>query len=53
VQALGKKNEKYFIVFDACGRLILALQAARGNASKPGLPVVGLSFPLPCSVFAS
>ncbi len=26
-------------------RLILALQAARGCASKPGLPCVGLSFP--------
>ncbi len=25
-------------------RLILALQAARGSASKPGLPCVGLSF---------
>ena len=34
------------------GRLILALQAARGNTSKPQPPCVAVSFPLPCSVLA-
>ena len=35
-----------------CGRQTIALQAARGCASKPQLPGVAVSFPLPCSVFA-